>query len=154
MVCVPWQTIKSAMHCSLRLTPRWCMNHLTSSIFCVLQNFIFLFGTLSKAKVHHCRISYSMLRTLASHWNKRIQVSWVWFPVTAGLFTFPYFRLITSYLQLFTSRLHRENCVSRLTTAKPTGESGWNSGYSIYLSYTPGAFWGLSNCIWGFESEI
>ena len=30
MVCVPWQTIKSANHCSLRLAPRWCMNHLTS----------------------------------------------------------------------------------------------------------------------------
>ena len=32
MVCVPWKTLnQQIMHCSLRLAPRWCINHLTSN---------------------------------------------------------------------------------------------------------------------------
>ena len=32
----------------------------------------------------------------AGHWRLKPEVSWVWLPVTAGLFTFLYFHLITS----------------------------------------------------------
>ena len=34
--------------------------------------------------------------SVAEHWQPKPEVSWVWLPVTAGFFTFLYFRLITS----------------------------------------------------------
>ena len=39
--------------------------------------------------------------SMAKHWRLKPELSWVWLPVTAGLFPFLYFLLITSKFFLF-----------------------------------------------------
>ena len=58
-----------------------------------------LFSAKIEEHIEDCerivRVS-SCLATQAEHWRLKSEVSWVRLPVTAGLFTFLYFRLITS----------------------------------------------------------
>ena len=93
-------------------------------------------------------------RSVAEHWRLKPEVSWVQLPVTAGFFTFLYFRLITSKFIYF----QREaRCSEHLEWVN---HSAWVLSWWREFSGRPlMEFWwhilgGCQVCDWGIQCHL